>query len=328
MISKKLPQIPTHTLLSVYQRMLTIRLYEEKIVALYDEQEMKTPVHLYLGEEAVAAAICESLDSQDLIFSNHRSHGHYLAKGGDMTRLTAELYGRRNGCSAGKGGSMHVVDPEAGVSGTSAIVGGGIPLAVGAALAFTIRKQNNVSVVFFGDGAVDEGVFHESLNFAALKQLPVLFVCENNLYATCSHRRQRQSFASIHTLATSYTIPSCQVDGNDAMAVYAAGKTAIEKTRQGGGPQFIECLTYRWKGHVGPDCDVRMGYRDQAELTQWQNACPVKKMRRHLLRKNLVSEAELDSLHASINKKIEASFQQAKQSAFPFPEELYDHVTG
>lgn len=328
MISKKLPEIPAHTLLSVYQRMLTIRRYEEKIVELYGEQEMKTPVHLYLGEEAVAAAICESLDTDDLIFSNHRSHGHYLAKGGDMTRLTDELYGRRSGCSAGNGGSMHVVDPEAGVSGTSAIVGGGIPLAVGAALAFAIRKQHNVSVVFFGDGAVDEGVFHESLNFAALKKLPVLFVCENNLYATCSHRKQRQAFPSIHNLASSYTIPSCQVDGNDAMTVYDAGKTAIERARKGEGPSFIECLTYRWKGHVGPGCDVRLGYRDQTELDQWQEACPVKKMRNHLLQKNLASKVELDSLDAATNKKIAASFQQAQQSAFPTPEELYEHVTG
>ena len=328
MTFKELQDIPDHTLLSVYQKMLTIRLYEEKIVELYGEQEMKTPVHLYLGEEAVAAAICESLCTEDLVFSNHRSHGHYLAKGGDMAQLTAELYGRQNGCSAGKGGSMHVVDPEAGVCGTSAIVGGGIPLAVGAALAFSIKKQNNVSVVFFGDGAVDEGVFHESLNFAALKKLPVLFVCENNLYATCSHRNQRQSFTSIHSLAPSYGIPSCQVDGNEAMAVYAASKMAIEKARTGGGPSFMECLTYRWKGHVGPDCDARLGYRCQTELDQWRHACPVKRFKKHILQTNLANVEQLDAVHAAINKKIEASFHQAKESAFPSPEQLYENVTG
>ncbi len=252
----------------LYRRMLLLRLAEEKVAALYPQQEMRSPVHLYIGQEAVAAGVCANLKTTDYALGSHRSHGSYLAQGGSLKAMFAELYGRRDGCAAGRGGSMHMVDESVGFLGTSALVGGTIPMAVGAAWSARLRGTDAVAACFFGDAAVEEGVFTESLNLAALHRLPVLFVCENNLYATCTPLAPRQpaAAAEIRRRGEPFGIPGVRVDGNDVLAVHEAAATAVARARKGEGPTLLECMTYRWKGHVGPDADTHLGYRSQVEL--------------------------------------------------------------
>jgi TPP-dependent pyruvate/acetoin dehydrogenase alpha subunit len=306
--------------------MLKIRLFEEKIVELYPEQEMKTPVHLCLGQEAIAAGVCAHLHPGDHIFSTHRNHGHCLAKGMDMNLLMAEIYGKRTGCSKGKGGSMHPVAPEVGILGTTSIVGGCIALATGTALASKMRHDNRVSVTFFGDGAVDEGIFHESLNFAALKQLPVVYVCENNFYACNSPLAARQPHDNIALRAQGYDIPSIQVHGNDVQAVWQAALEAISRARAGHGPTLLECRTYRWKGHVGPECDWERGCRPKEELEAWMARCPVEAYQEHLLAERIISNSELQALIQRINDEINAAVQFGKESPFPEKSDLFEDV--
>jgi len=321
--------IPLEVLNKLYKIMVTIRRFEEKIVDLYPAQEMKTPVHLYIGQEAVAAGVCATLRKDDYIFSTHRSHGHYLAKGGNMKRLMAEFYGKRTGCSRGKGGSMHVVDSEVGVCGTTAIVGGNIPLAAGTALASVLRNEDRVSVSFFGDGASEEGVFHEVLNFASLKKLPIIFVCENNFYATHSHQTKRQPHDLIYKLAKGYGLPGLRVDGNNVLKVYGVAKDAVGRARDGEGPTLIECRTYRWKGHVGPECDIKLGYRSRDELNRWIKRCPIKMLER-LFRRNggIISEKEKEEIVKQIDREIQNAYEYGKESAYPEPEELFTDVWG
>ena len=306
--------------------MLRIRRFEEKIVDVYCDQDMKTPVHLYIGQEAVAAGVCANLRREDYVFSTHRSHGHYLAKGGDVRRLMAELYGRKTGCSRGKGGSMHVVDPEVGVCGSTAIVGGNIPLSVGAALASAMQKNKRVAVSFFGDGAADEGAFHESLNFAALKKLPVVFVCENNFYATHSHQSKRQPHDHIYKLAKFYLMPGVRVDGNDVVKVFKAAQEAVKKARSGHGPTLIECRTFRWKGHVGPECDIKLGYRGQGELDKWVSKCPVRRFERKLIRQGIVKKAQVDRITREIDGEVHDAYLFGKRSPDPGVNELTEDV--
>jgi acetoin:2,6-dichlorophenolindophenol oxidoreductase subunit alpha len=310
----------------LYVSMLRIRRLEEKVIELYPQQEMHTPVHLCIGEEAIAAGICASLKKDDYVFGTHRGHGLYLAKGGDMKRLAAEFYGKKTGCAKGKGGSMHLVDPEMGVCGTTAIVGGNIPLATGVALSFSLQKTDQVAVCFFGDGAVDEGTFHESLNFASLKKLPVVFICENNFYATHSPRFNRQSYAHIYKLAENYNIPGVCVDGNNVLKVYTEGKKAVECAREKKGPSFIECKTYRWKAHVGPEPDTGTGYRTRKELDRWIKRCPVKLLRERLYRENILTESENQKISRKIDKEIQDAFIYAKNSPYPEESELFEDV--
>ena len=318
-ISKKM-------LIHLYKLMLRIRRFEEKIVDVYCDQDMKTPVHLYIGQEAVAVGVCANLKSEDYVFSTHRSHGHYLAKGGDMRGLMAELYGRKTGCSRGKGGSMHVVDPEVGVCGSTAIVGGNIPLSVGAALASAMQKKKRVAVSFFGDGAADEGAFHESLNFAALKKLPVVFVCENNFYATHSHQSKRQPHDHIYKLARFYLMPGVRVDGNDVAKVFSAAQEAVKRARRGHGPTLIECRTFRWKGHVGPECDIKLGYRKQEELDAWVKKCPVRRFERKLLKEGIVRKAQVDRITREIDGEVHDAYLFGKRSPAPDVNELLEDV--
>jgi pyruvate dehydrogenase E1 component alpha subunit len=321
-----LTNVPKKTLVHLYKLMLRIRRFEEKIVNVYCDQDMKTPVHLYIGQEAVAAGVCANLRKDDYVFSTHRSHGHYLAKGGDMNGLMAELYGRKTGCCRGKGGSMHVVDPEVGVCGSTAIVGGNIPLSVGAALASMMQKKKRVAVSFFGDGAVDEGAFHESLNFAALKRLPVVFVCENNFYATHSHQSKRQPHDHIHKLSKYYLIPGVRVDGNDVLKVFGAAREAVNKARRGDGPTLMECRTFRWKGHVGPECDIKLGYRKQEELDAWMRKCPVRRFERRLVNGGVVKQAYVDRLTRQIDREVHDAYLYGKRSPEPAVEELLEDV--
>jgi len=312
--------------LKLLRLMLEIRIFEEKIVSVYPAQDMKTPVHLYIGQEAIAAGVCANLCAEDYVFSTHRNHGHYLAKGANLNAIVAELYGKTGGCSKGKGGSMHLVDTDAGCMGTSAIVGGSLALGTGAALAIKMRGENRLSAIFFGDGAADEGTFQESLNFAALKKLPALFVCENNFYATNSPQSARHSVPEIYRRAEAFGIASAHPGGNDADAVYEAAADAAAHIRAGKGPYFLQCDTYRWKGHVGPDCDFEKGCRPRAELDKWLERCPVKTYQARLLKSGGITGQELAQMRARIAAKVEAAWEFAKKSPSPGPRELLTDV--
>ncbi len=312
--------------IDLLKKMLRARLFEEKIVAVYGEQEMKTPVHLYIGQEAVAAGVSQNLNVEDYVFSTHRNHGHYLCKGADLKPIVAELYGRAAGCARGKGGSMHLVDTDKNCMGTSAIVGGSIPLGAGAALAIKLKGEKRLSVAYFGDGASDEGVLQETMNFAALRKLPVLFVCENNYYATNSHQSARHAEGVISKRAPGFGIPSALVDGNDPEAVYEAAHKAVAHIRAGKGPYFLEFPTYRWKGHVGPDCDYEKGCRPKEEFFEWRKKCPVENYSKKLRGEGVLDDALLAGIEGEINAEIEAAWSFAKASPHQVPEELYTDV--
>jgi len=319
-------KLTDETRLELLRLMLRARRFEEKIVAQYPAQEMKTPVHLYIGQEAVAAGVSRHLRREDYVFSTHRNHGHYLGKGAAMAPIVAELYGRAAGCAKGKGGSMHFVDTEVGCMGTSAIVGGSIPLGAGAALAAKLKGEDRIAVSYFGDGASDEGVLQETLNFAALKKLPVLFVCENNFYATNSHQRARHAEGVISKRAAGFGIPAALADGNDVEAVYAAAGQAVAHVRSGAGPYFLEFPTYRWKGHVGPDCDWEKGCRPKAELDDWLKRCPVENYVKKLTAAGALDAAGLRALEAPIDAEIEAAWAAAKAAPPPAADELFKDV--
>ncbi len=316
--------IARQTLLSMYEAMRKIRAFEGKVAEIYHLKEIKCPVHLCIGQEAVAAGVCQTLKKEDYLFSNHRGHGHLIAKGAGLKYLMAELFGKKTGCSGARGGSMHLVDIERNVPGTSAIVGGGIPLAVGAALASSVKKNNRVSAAFFGDGAFDEGVFHESMNFAALKKLPVLFVCENNLYATNSPQRARHARCDIAGFAGAYGIKGVRVDGNDAIEVHAAAQEAVNNARLGRGPALIEAMTYRWMGHVGPEEDWKKGLREKTELDSWKGSCPIKKIKRVLLNENIAAQNEIDAIDARIEADVNEAVEFARKSPEPEGKGLFE----
>ncbi len=312
---------------SLYVNMLRLRSFEERVAELLaNDDEIKCPVHLYSGQEAVAVGVCANLRKDDYVFSTHRSHGHYLAKGGDLKALMAELYGKAAGCSKGRGGSMHLASPDMGLPGSSAIVAGTIPIAVGAAMASRIRKGDFISVAFFGDGAANEGVFYESLNFASLKRLPVVFVCENNLYAT--HMPISASLAStdIYRIAEVFDMPGIRVDGNNVVEVFNIAKSAIEDARSGRGPTLVECMTYRWRGHVGPKYDLDKGLRTQQELDNWMKKCPIKALEGLLLEKNIISESEKAEIYKSIDREITEAINFARESPYPEKTEILDNV--
>jgi len=313
-------------LLQVYQTMLKIRLTEEKIADLVKEGEIKTPCHLYIGQEAVAAAVCANLKREDFVFSTHRSHGHYLAKGGDLKGLFAEVYCKATGCSGGRGGSMHISSPENGFPGSTAIVAGTIPLAVGAALGFQLKKQKNIAVTFFGDGATNEGIFYEALNFAALKKLPVLFVCENNLYSTHMPVSECLSDTRIYQKAQAFNMPAKRIDGNNAIQVYETSKQFIEDARKGCGPAFIECMTYRWRGHVGPNFDIEKGLRSKEELDGWIDKCAIKRLEKLMFGKKFLNKQKKEVIMQELNKEIEKAVAFAKQSPYPDKKELLKGV--
>ncbi len=304
-------------LFGLYRSMVRIRLAEEKIVEVYSEQEMRCPVHLHIGQEAVSAGVAAHLDGNDRLFASHRSHGPYLALGGDLHAFYAELYGRESGCCRGRGGSMHLLDRSVGYWGSSALVGGTIPIAVGAALAAVHERSGRVAVCFFGDGAVDEGVFYESLNFAALKKLPVLFVCENNFYATNSPQRRRHALDNIHERATVLGVEGLRVDGNDALAISDAAGSAILKARSGGGPTLLEARTYRWKGHVGPAGDTDLGHRPLEELESWLERCPIRGFRERVTAEGWLDEVDLQGVVDAVTREVERAISSARQAPFP-----------
>ncbi len=315
-----------NVLLKLYSSMLLIRRTEESIAELYAGQEMRCPVHLCIGQEAVPAGVCQNLTLDDSAFSNHRAHGHYLAKGGSLKAMIAELYGKETGCAKGRGGSMHLIDLAVNFAASTPLVGGTIPVAVGAALASKMQNKNSVSVAFFGDSAVEGGIFHEAVNFAALHKLPVLLVCENNLYASQTHIRERQPEREITQLAKGHGIAAFKEDGNDAIAVYMAAKKAVEHARSGNGPVFLEFPTYRWLEHVGPNDDSKLGYRTGQEIAEWKENDPVKRLRETLLGSRIATEKELEAIDEALKKDVSEAFRFAKESAFPAKETLHDNL--
>ena len=310
----------------MYETMLRIRRFEEKAGDLVSKGEIKTPCHLYIGEEAVATGVCLALKKEDYVFGNHRSHGHYIAKGGDIKKLMAELYGKATGCSKGKGGSMHVIAPEVGVLGTPPIVAASIPIAVGAALSSALGEKENVAVSFFGDGATNEGIFYESLNFASLKKLPVIFVCENNLFSTHMPISKILADTNIAKKAEGFNMPGIQIEGNNVIEVFQTARKTIESARQGSGPVLIECLTYRWRGHVGPNLDLDKGLRTKEELDSWMTKCPIKKLEELLVKEDILSESEKNQISQKIEKEIEEAVVFAKESLYPDETELTKEI--
>ena len=323
---KGISRIDRRVCISLFRKMLKIRMTEDRIAELYPEQEMRCPTHLYTGQEAVSSGVCENLKREDYLFSSYRSHGAYLAKGGSIRKLMAELYGKKTGCSKGRGGSMHIVSKEVNFMGTSAMVGGVIPIAAGTALASSMRGEKSVSVVFFGDGACEEGVFHETLNFSALKRLPVIFICENNFYATHSHQAQRQALDNIYERSKIYGIPGVRIDGNNILEVFEVSKRFIGDARRGKGPALIECRTYRWLEHVGPCFDYELGYRSKAELDMWMDRCPVAVYEYALLQERIITRQSLDAIKKEIMQEIDRAVTFAKASPFPSDAEIYEDV--
>lgn len=290
---------------------------EEKIAAIYPEQEMRCPVHLCIGQEAIPAGVCASLRKEDYIMSNHRSHGHYLAKGGDMKSMFAEIYGKSTGCSGGKGGSMHLVDLSANILGTTPIVAGIVPVAAGVAFGTILKKEKKVTVVFMGEAATEEGVFCETLNFASLKKLPIVFVCENNFFSVYSPLSVRQPAERDNVrIAEAYGIPGIKKDGNDVCVVYESAKKAVEYARKKGS-YYLEFKTYRWLEHCGPNYDFELGYRDKTEYTKWRKRCPVEMLENKLLKSKILQRKKIDDIKVMINSEIKEAIRFAKYSRFP-----------
>ena len=304
-----------------YRAIYRIRRVEEEIAAVYPSDKIKSPVHLSIGQEAVSVGVCEALRPDDVVFGTYRSHALYLAKGGNLRRMIAELYGKADGCAKGKGGSMHLIDTRARVMGASAVVGTTIPQAVGFAYALKLQRKDTVVASFFGEGAVDEGVFYESLNFAALKALPIIFVCENNRYAIHTHQSKRQKLDNICERARAQGMPAEQIANNDVERIYEYISQSVGQLRRGSpGPFFFECLTYRLKEHVGPNDDFQLGYRTREEAQAWLRNDPIERLGAQL------DPAERRGIEGEVEAEIRDAFAFAEQSPWPEITELYTDV--
>ncbi|MDD5167615.1 MAG: thiamine pyrophosphate-dependent dehydrogenase E1 component subunit alpha [Syntrophales bacterium] len=320
---------PRSLLEDLYRMMVRIRLCEESFVSPILCKDIHCPCHLYSGQEAIAAGLCATLTDHDYVFGNHRSHGHYLAKGGGLKELVAEIYCRETGCSKGRGGSMHLIDKDKGMLGSAPIVAGTISLALGAAMASVIRKDGRVAVSFFGDGATGEGVLYESLNLAALRKLPIVFACENNLYATHMPIRECRVSHSIYKMTEPLGIYSREIDGNDVLAVYEAGKEAALRCRRGEGPVFLEFLTYRFRGHVGPDDNIQGCHTDirpKEELDAWLKRDPIALFEAYLEVYGLMEKAWLAGIKREEEQEIIHAHEFAKKSPYPREKELENYV--
>jgi TPP-dependent pyruvate/acetoin dehydrogenase alpha subunit len=304
-----------------YKSLYRIRRAEEEVAKVYPTDKIKSPVHLSIGQEAVSVGVCEALKPNDVVFGTYRSHALYIAKGGDLKKMIAELYGKVTGAAKGKGGSMHLIDLDAKVLGTSAVVGTTIANAIGYAYAMKYRKQDSIVVSFMGDGATDEGVFAESLNFAALKALPMIFICENNSYAIHTHQRLRQARTHICDRVQAYGIKAERIGDNDVLKIYEKVRQAADALRAGQpGPYFFECMTYRWKEHVGPNEDYHLGYRSRDEAEPWIKNDQVVKLA------GMVEAAQRKQIEEEVEKEVREAFAFAESSPFPEYPELYADV--
>jgi len=307
--------------------MLLIRLLEEEIANQYPKQKMRCPTHLSIGQEAIGAAVGLILSKKDQTVSTHRAHAHYIGKGGDIKAMLAEIFGKSTGCSSGKGGSMHLIDRSVGFMGSTAIVGNTIPVGVGIGLSNKINKNNFVSCVFLGDAAVEEGVFHEAANFAVLHKLPVLFICENNLYSVYSPLHVRQpSDRQIYKWIEAYGMESHCADGNNPIEASLLISSSVEKIRSGMGPIFLEFSTYRWREHCGPNYDNEIGYRSVEEYEKWKDIDPLKRLKNELIEKGWLNEDTYEKLISALNLKVEEAFRFAEDSPFPDQSDAYNHV--
>lgn len=310
----------TYSLADVYRLLFLIRRVEERVAEIYPSDKIRSPVHLSIGQEAVSVGVCLPMRADDVVFGTYRGHGTYLAKGGDLNAMMAELYGKATGCARGKGGSMHLVDPDHGVMGTSAVVGTGIANAVGYAYAMRLQGEGRVVAAVFGDGAVEEGVFSESVNFAALHHLPIVFVCEHNQYAIHSHVRARQATDRLVDRVRTYGVDAHRVPRNDVLLMLDAMTAALEKARGGEGPVFLEFETYRWREHVGPGEDYDLGYRSRDDLEPWIADDQVPRVAA------MLEEDRRQRIEAEVERSVAAAVEFAEASPFPDPAELLTNV--
>jgi len=315
--------IPREKILSMYEGMLKIRHFESRVRDLFAAGEMPGFVHLYLGQEAVAVGACAALEEDDYITSTHRGHGHIIAKGGDVKRMMAELYGKATGYNKGKGGSMHIAAPSLGILGANGIVGGGIPIATGAGLSAKLRKSGQVALCFFGDGASNQGTFHEAINIASAFDLPVVYVCENNLYGVGTRQTNVRNVEDVADRGVGYGIPGLAVDGNDVIAVYEACKEAVGRAREGKGPTLIECKTYRWQTHFEGEPDT---YRPPEEVEAWVKREPIASYRSLLIEQGILNEAEADEIEAKVIEELDQAVDFARKSPLPEPETALENL--
>lgn len=316
--------ISKHKQLEMLRSLLLARRFEEVLTELC-QIEGKIPGMMILctGQEAVGAGVCAALQPEDVIITNHRSHSHLLAKGADPKALMAEIFGKRNGCNKGKSGTLHLAVPEVNAPCTTTVVGGGPPIAVGRAFAQQYRKENCVTVCFTGDGATNEGSFHEALNLASVWNLPVIFVCENNLYAGAQRHEEHTKVKNIADRAAGYAMPGMVVDGNDALAVYTSALEAREHALSGGGPSLIEYKTYRWRGHGESDLQL---YQPREEIKTWQAACPIPKLREDMLARGVIRSDELEAMERRIDAIVQDAIRFAEESPYPEPHEALEDV--
>ncbi len=310
-------------LLNIYKTMNDIRKFEEKALKFFEENKLRGSVHLYIGQEAGAATICSHLNDSDYITSTHRGHGHCIAKGADLGKAMAELMGKETGYCKGRGGSMHIADFSKGNLGANAIVGGGIPIAVGGALAAKMKGTNQVAVTFFGDGASNQGTFHESINMAALWKLPVIFVCENNGFGISVPQRESTSVEDISVRAKSYDIPGHTLDGNDVLTMDKVIQEAVKRARNGKGPTLIELKTYRWMGHWTGDPQP---YRTKKEIHAWKEKCPIKRLKKYLIENNMAEERELNEIEQQSQNNVEEAANFALNSDEPDADKVMENV--
>jgi TPP-dependent pyruvate/acetoin dehydrogenase alpha subunit len=316
-------QIPADKLREMYKTMVRIRRFEDAVHLRFLQGSLPGTVHLYQGQEAVAVGVCSNLRQDDVIASTHRPHGHAIAKGVPLRSIMAELFGKETGCCRGKGGSMHIGDPDVGMLPAIAIVGGGLTIAAGCALAFKFQKRDNVAVSFFGDGATNKGDFHEALNMAAIWNLPVVYVCENNLYGASTHLKLVCKLENLAERAASYGMPSAICDGNDILAVHECVGEAVNRARAGGGPTLVECKTYRIGGHSRSDANA---YRDKEEEKLWLAREPISTAQGKLKEMGVLSDADIARIDDEIAGEIAEAVEYAEQSPLPGPEECATHL--
>nr|WP_321396421.1 thiamine pyrophosphate-dependent dehydrogenase E1 component subunit alpha [uncultured Desulfobacter sp.] len=315
--------ISKEKMIQMYKTMYRIRQFESKLQQFFADGKIPGFVHLYLGEEAVAAGACAALEKEDYITSTHRGHGHLIAKGGDLKKMMAEIYGKSTGYCKGKGGSMHIADVDLGILGANGIVGGGGPIAAGAGMAIQYRGDSQVAVCFFGDGASNQGTTQEALNLASAWQLPVVFVNENNGYGISCHISKSMAITDIADRAAGYDMPGVIVDGNDVIAVHEAISAAVDRARKGEGPSLVECKTYRWRGHFEGDACT---YREPGELEDWVKKDPIPRFANKMLDDKILTQKELDQLHADIDTELKEAIAFAEESPFPEPADMFEDI--
>lgn len=321
-----LAEMPAAWRLTQWRTMMRIRRTEEMIADMVERGQVRCPCHLYIGQEAVATGVCAALLREDTVWGGHRSHGHYIAKGGSVEALFAEILGKANGCSGGRGGSMHLFAPEIGILGTVPIVAGTVPIAAGAAFASKMKTGHgspSVAVAFFGDGAFEEGHIHETMNLAAIYRLPLIFVCENNHYSSHLHWRERRPADNLNEAGAFHSMPGERIDGNDVEAVYDAARRAVERARAGEGPSLLECRTFRWRGHVGASFDLDVGLRRRDQLAEWVRRDPIK-----ICAELLIGFADLQAESVAIDHELSNALRRAQEGLAAPPARSIEHVFG